>query len=90
LAPKNIQIQEWSGKSLELNPIENLWNLVKTKLSEKYLSVFAALQTSANVFSAKEIYPDCLYNGITHAVLLKQKKLVQALKNKGGYTKDCL
>jgi len=30
-----IQNTEWTGNSPDLNPIENLWNLMKKKLSEK-------------------------------------------------------
>ena len=35
LKSKKIQILDWPGNSPNLNPIENLWTLLKNKVSEK-------------------------------------------------------
>ena len=32
---KKIQILDWPGNSPDLNPIENLWTVLKDKMSEK-------------------------------------------------------
>ena len=35
LKSKKIQILHWSGNSPDLNPIENLWTVLKDKVSER-------------------------------------------------------
>ena len=35
LDSNNIDLLEWPGSSTDLNPIENLWNNIKNKTSEK-------------------------------------------------------
>ena len=46
LEQKRIQMLEWSVNSPDLNPIENLRNLMKNKVSEKHTSSLDALQTA--------------------------------------------
>ena len=35
LKSKKLQILDWPGNSLDLNPIENLWTVLKNKVSER-------------------------------------------------------
>jgi transposase len=44
LAEKNIQVLEWPGNSPDLNPIENLWSVMKQKVSEKQPSSLKSLE----------------------------------------------
>jgi len=46
LEQKRIQRLEWPGNSLDLDPIKNLWNFMKNKVSEKHPSSLDALQTA--------------------------------------------
>ena len=36
LEQENVQVLDWPGNSPDLNPIENLWKLIKAKVAEKY------------------------------------------------------
>ena len=44
LDQKNIERLEWPGNSPDLNPIENLWSVMKQKVSEKQPSSLQALK----------------------------------------------
>jgi len=46
LEQERIQRLEWPRNSPDLNPIENLWNFTKKKVSEKHSSRLDALQTA--------------------------------------------
>ena len=56
---KRIQMLECPGNSPDLNPIENLWNFMKKKVSEKHPSSLDALQTAIKEVWVREIAP-CL------------------------------
>ena len=40
---KNVHALDWPSNSPDLHPIENLWNLMKAKVVEKYPSDFNKL-----------------------------------------------
>ena len=46
LEQKRIQMLEWPENNPDLNPIENLWNLMKNIVLEKHPSSLDALPTS--------------------------------------------
>ena len=80
---KKIQTLELPGNSPDLNPIENLWCLMKNKVSEKHPTSFSALQLAIKKVWVKEVFLDycCkLIESMPH-------RLQKVIKNKGGHTK---
>ena len=53
---KKIQVLDWPGNSLNLNPIENLWTLLKAKLSEKQPASAMELQKAIKKVQVHELY----------------------------------
>ena len=58
LEQKRIQMLEWQRNSPDLNPIGNLCNLMKNKVSIKHLSSLDALQTAIKEVWVREISAD--------------------------------
>jgi len=54
LASENIQVLDWPGNSPDLNPIENMWSIMKNKVSERQPSSLKALQESIKQVWLKE------------------------------------
>ena len=74
---------EWPGNSPDLNPIENLWSIIKNKVSEKHPASLGALPSAIKKVWVKEISSDycCkLIESMPH-------RLQEVIKNKGGHTK---
>ena len=83
LEQKNIQMLEWPGNSPDLNPIENLWCVMKNKVSEKHPTNLSALQLAIKEVWVKEISSDyccTLIESMPH-------RLQEVIKKKGGHTK---
>jgi len=74
---------EWPGNSPDLNPIENLWCLMKNKLPEKHPTNLGALQSAIQEVWVKAISPDYCCKLIESM----PQRLQEVIKNKGGYTK---
>ena len=49
---------DWPGNTPDLNPIENLWALMKAKVSEKQLLSLKALRKVIKEVWVHEIFPD--------------------------------
>ena len=58
LEQKLIQMLEWPGNSLDLNPLKKLWNLMNNKVSEKHSSSLNALQTAIKEAWVRERFAD--------------------------------
>ena len=74
----------WIGQAIALiNPSENLWNLMKTKVTEKKPSNLNELQQAIKKVWVTEISAEYCYN-----LLSSMPRRIQAvIKNKGGHSK---
>lgn len=80
----HLQTLEWPAQSPDLNPIENLWNLLKRKLAsyERAPTGVLDLWERVQVEWDKITREDCL-----HLIESMPDRISAVLKAKGGYTK---
>ena len=83
LEQENVQVLDWPGHSPDLNPIENLWNLMKAKVAEKYPSNLNELQQVI-----KEVWVQELSSEYCYKLVSSMPGRMQAvIASKGGHTK---
>ena len=78
----NDYIKDWPGNSPDLNPIENLWSIIKTKLHERDCSTVPLL-TDAIQDIWNNFDPQILRN----LAASLPKRLRECIKQKGYPTK---
>jgi transposase len=83
IAKKGILSLEWPGNSPDLNPIENLWAIMGSKINDKKPSSKRELHSSLENVWYNEISDDYLKNLIESM----PRRIKAVLKNKGGPTK---
>jgi len=78
-AANNIPLLDWPSNSPDLNPIENLWQIVKTKLSATKITSVDHLKQQIKQIWCTEISPD-----LCHKLSDSMPTRIEAvLKNKG-------
>ncbi len=80
---KNIEVLSWPGNSPDLNPIENLWMLVKKKISARNCSSLDDLRNAIRSVWCTEITTELCKK----LVASMPKRIAAVLKNKGYPTK---
>lgn len=78
-----IQVLDWPGNSPDLNPIENLWTIVKRKLRKYHASNLQELVFYIKRVWCTEITPEVCHN-LVHSM---PRRLSSVLKNSGFATK---
>lgn len=82
---KNITVLQWPGNSPDLNPIENLWAIVRARLRTKDRSTKASLMASISevwVENDSELTKIC-----SNLVESMPRRVKMCLKSRGGHTK---
>ena len=78
-----IQLLDWPGNSPDLNPIENLWVILKRRVSERHCSSIDELKTILTSIWVTEITQLQCQN----LVFSMPRRIDAVLKNKGYHTK---
>lgn len=80
---ENVQLLEWPGNSPDLNPIENIWGLVKKKIRQE--TITTKQQAIAAVI--KYWYMDAtLRDIVVNAVESMPRRIAAVIAAKGGHT----
>lgn len=83
LCEKKIEVLEWPGNSLDFNPIENAWNVIKKKMQSCHISSISLLQERIKDICAKELSAEYFQNMCESM----PKRLQMVIKAKGHTTK---
>jgi len=84
LKEKSVRLLEWPGNSPDLNPIENLWSMVKFELRKRDCTTQDKLVNAVidTWFGSQTIEDNC-----KRLVDSMPKRVNQVVLNKGGHTK---
>ena len=82
LKNNNIEIIDWPPQSPDLNPIENLWKIVKTEINKLKLKKKDEIQEQLNKSWNSIDLAKC-----KSLVVSMPKRIDEVLANKGGWTK---
>ena len=83
LKAQKINILDWPGNSPDLNPIENLWTILKNKVSERQPTNAKMLEQAIKEVWVRDISPAYCRN----LVESRPRRLEAVIKAKGGPTK---
>ena len=83
LKKKKVKVLDWPGNSPDLNPIENLWTVMKNKIAEKQLSSLPDLCRAIKEVWVKEISMEYCANLVNSM----PQRLAAVIQNNGGHRK---
>ena len=83
LKRNKIKKLDWPGNSPDLNPIENLWMILKDKVAEKQPTSLENLKSAIREVWTKEITPEYCQ----HLVSSMPRRIKAVIAKKGGNTK---
>lgn len=77
---KSIEILEWPGNSPDLNPIENLWQILKEKIDFTYCKTLTSLEKEVN-----KIWTSQCSNDICAKLVASMPQRIKAVLENKGY-----
>ena len=80
---KKVKILDWPGNSPDLNPIENLWTVMKDKVVKKQPSSLPDLCRAIKEVCVNEISKEYCANLVNSM----PRRLAAVIQNNGGHTK---
>jgi len=78
-----IEVLEWPGQSPDMNPIENLWRLLKIKVAQKHAKSLDDLQAIIKTVWCTEVSQELCLN-LVHSMPARMQAVI---KSKGAHTK---
>ena len=83
LAENGVSVMDWPGNSPDLNPIENMWNLMKRRLEEKQVTSVEMLKEEIiNIWITEVSHEYC-----EKLARSMPRRLAKVVENQGGHTK---
>jgi DDE superfamily endonuclease len=83
-AARSFDAMPWLAQSLDLNPIENLWSIIKRRISKKWHIIKTAEEMAAAV---QKEWNSLMEADYLNCVDSMQKRVKQCYKAKGGHIK---
>lgn len=84
LSEANITILPWPAMSLDLNPIEHLWDQLKRRLKENYSNVKSQQELINTLKLCWEQIPE---ENVTHLIESVRDRLRECIRSRGGPTR---
>lgn len=83
LQEKNVAVLDWPGNSPDLNPIENLWQVMKNKVADQHPPSIESLKTAIKIVWTQKITSQYCCNLVDSM----PRRMATVVKNRGGHTK---
>jgi hypothetical protein len=84
LRQQNFSVMDWPGNSPDLNPIENIWSIMKGKLKRDHaITSLPKLERAIKMMWVKDL-PVSLFKKLAHSM---PRRIQLCLENKGQMTK---
>ena len=84
LANSDVSVLDWPAQSPDLNPIENIWNIIKERRRRKY----GVPQTRADLIKQIfDIWSELTVNDVENCITNMERRLLEVLRMKGRATK---
>lgn len=78
-----IQTMPWPPQAPDLNPIENLWRIMKARINKRQPPVSTKAGLSAPLQEEWEFFTPANFNGLIASMM---KRVKECIKNRGGST----
>ena len=80
---ENVDILDWPGNTSDLNPIENLWHVMKNEVADQHPTSMESLKTTIKIVWTKKMESEYCCNLIDSI----PRRMAAVVKYRGGLKK---